>query len=641
MHEMAPETPLPQGSGGFSPIQGRREEDMDVVEETHTFILKKEDFPPLGLNKSKNRKKWETPGELDLPKRSKIPVALGFSPKPVEDEESDEKRRQDRFIAMIEGIVVREMDKRLGCPIPTYGETRKANKEETLAQAKQQQQPKGPVKARQAEPVEEKKKPMVKKVEVIRKAVKILPATTLNPPARPATVRAPGQTLIRMGNTPPATRERKAKPKAANKAESREGTLQTKTADTEKGETWAVVASKKTKRKEKAEAKETPKKAATNAGRKEPKTAAVTLTCPTGKYEEITQKARQKIDIRSMGIEGFKIKRAITGAIKYEISGKDGKKLADAFALELRKSVGGKEGVKVERPTKSAEIRIRGLDDATTPQEIRRVISEIGECEEEGVKVGDIKRTPSGIGMVWARCPLTAANKIVTATQVRIGWAIVRVEMLANRPLQCYKCLEGGHVRQRCPNKEDRSDRCYRCGESGHEAKKCEAVFKCPVCSDKGLPSNHRTGGRSCLPIQKGRRGIQLSKIIGTQDRKEKRDKEASLPLKSGEASTSQRGKKGNESKGTSLPLKSGEVPILPYKEREKVDMQKGGKGEEEPPKEQRVLRTRKQEEKLPEGVGKRRRIRKEMPEREDSTSGMETEKENAEGDVANSKWLT
>lgn len=248
--------------------------------------------------------------------------------------------------------------------------------------------------------------------------------------------------------------------------------------------------------------------------------------------------------------------------------------------------------------------------------------------------------------MVWVRCPLTTANKIATATQMKIGWALVRVELLDNRPLQCYKCLEGGHVRQRCPNKIDRSDRCYRCGESGHTARKCEAALKCPVCSDKNLPSNHRTGGRACIPVQKGKRGTPLDKVIGTSRReKERRDEEASLPLKSGEASTSQKRKEKEGSKGTSLPPEDGEVPTLPNKIgriQENTNKKEAGTQQrreivEKPPKEQRmpkIRERRKQEEKFPEGGNKKRRL-KESLEKEGS-SCMETEEENVEDDPIN-----
>lgn len=65
------------------------------------------------------------------------------------------------------------------------------------------------------------------------------------------------------------------------------------------------------------------------------------------------------------------------------------------------------------------------------------------------------------------KCLLVAANKVVKTGRIRVGWTVARVEALAQRPLQCYRCLQKGHVRRRCPNPEDPSGNCYRCEDPG------------------------------------------------------------------------------------------------------------------------------------------------------------------------------
>ncbi|XP_029162275.1 uncharacterized protein LOC114933871 [Nylanderia fulva] len=99
-----------------------------------------------------------------------------------------------------------------------------------------------------------------------------------------------------------------------------------------------------------------------------------------------------------------------------------------------------------------AELRFRGLDESIRTPEVREAIARNGNCEEVDVHTGEIKKTPGGMGIVWVRCPLRAANLIMKTGTVKIGWAIARAELLEARPLQCYKCLERGHVRARCPN---------------------------------------------------------------------------------------------------------------------------------------------------------------------------------------------
>ncbi|KMQ85265.1 gag-pol polyprotein [Lasius niger] len=253
--------------------------------------------------------------------------------------------------------------------------------------------------------------------------------------------------------------------------------------------------------------------------RKKPKTAVVTVSCPPGRYEETMKEARAKLNLNSLGITGVRIKRAITGALIFEIPGKESAKLADTLATNLRKVFVGRKEVRVKRPTKMAELRLRGLEDSITPQEIATAVAINGGCEPEEVKVGDIQMSPNGISTVWVRCPLYAANKVVAADRIQmgwIGWTLVAAQLLDNRPLQCFKCLEGGHVRKRCPNNVDRSRLCYRCGAEGHEAKSCREAH-CIVCKAKNLPANHRSGGKACPSIKKGMRGLALNRMTKSQ----------------------------------------------------------------------------------------------------------------------------
>lgn len=105
---------------------------------------------------------------------------------------------------------------------------------------------------------------------------------------------------------------------------------------------------------------------------KVPKTAAIALTCPEGKYGEVIRQAREKISLAEIGIEesGIRAHKGVTGAMIYEVSGPDKQKKADIFAGKLAEVVGNLEGVRVTRPTKMAEVRLRGIDDATSPEEI-------------------------------------------------------------------------------------------------------------------------------------------------------------------------------------------------------------------------------------------------------------------------------
>ncbi|XP_029176112.1 uncharacterized protein LOC114944390 [Nylanderia fulva] len=163
-----------------------------------------------------------------------------------------------------------------------------------------------------------------------------------------------------------------------------------------------------------------------------------------------------------------------------------------------------------------AEVRLTGLEKSITLAEVVEAIVAFGKCEQEKIQTGDIKISPNGLGSLWARCPLVAANRLMADNggRIKIGWGHVQVTLLEERPLQCYKCLEGEHVRQRCPNRADRSNQCYRYGREGHVAKECKEDFNCPVCRNRGLPAKHRTGSKACTPVQKGVRGVALNRLV-------------------------------------------------------------------------------------------------------------------------------
>lgn len=245
----------------------------------------------------------------------------------------------------------------------------------------------------------------------------------------------------------------------------------------------------------------------TTKQRKLPKTAAVVISCPPGLYEETMREAKEKIQLKDCGIKGgLNFKRALTSALTLEFPGPEGNVSADNLANKLRNLFANKEGIKISRPVKMAEMRIRDLDDSIRPDELKYVVTEAGGCHEGEVRVGPIRKNIDGLGIAWIKCPLSATNKIMERGRLQIGWANARVQMLEARPLQCFRCLESGHVKDQCRSKIDRSDRCYRCGEKRHKAQTCLAPPRCPVCTDLGCPANHRAGNKACVSAQtKGR----------------------------------------------------------------------------------------------------------------------------------------
>lgn len=170
--------------------------------------------------------------------------------------------------------------------------------------------------------------------------------------------------------------------------------------------------------------------------------------------------AKQKIKLAECGIESVRCKRALTGALILEISGQDCASKADVLAAKMREALKDMD-VGIARPVKTGEIRVVGLDEASQSSDVATAIAVIGGCNESDVKVGEIRRSRLGLGTAWIRCPLLVVRKLVAAKRIQVGWASVRVEVLEARALQCFKCLETGHVRAKCPNIADRSSRLW------------------------------------------------------------------------------------------------------------------------------------------------------------------------------------
>ncbi|XP_026825074.1 collagen alpha-1(I) chain-like [Ooceraea biroi] len=250
---------------------------------------------------------------------------------------------------------------------------------------------------------------------------------------------------------------------------------------------------------------------------KSPKTAAVVITAADGDYKGAVEKAQKGVDIDALGIAAPRVRRALTGALIYEIPGPESATKADELASRLEKVFEG-SGVRVTRPLKKVELRVRRLDDAATEESVSRAVAAAGGCDPRDVEVGPIQRSPDGLGTSWIRLPAQAGGKVADLGRIRVGWAWAPITVLEPRPLMCYRCLAKGHVQATCPSREDRRDLCYRCGAAGHRARGCAADPKCPLCTGLGRRADHRLGSAACAPPSKGgKSGVQRGSETAAQ----------------------------------------------------------------------------------------------------------------------------
>lgn len=144
------------------------------------------------------------------------------------------------------------------------------------------------------------------------------------------------------------------------------------------------------------------------------------------------------------------------------------------------------------------------------------------------------------------RCPAAAANKLLLAGKIQIGWTSIKVEPLKQRPLQCYNCLEKGHTQGQCRSEKSRKETCYNCGAEGHKARGCTAPANCVLCAGTGRPANHRVGSDKCNPPKKSRK--KTEKVSG----KEEKEAQKKAPRKesvTGDKQTSAANTPGKKSK--------------------------------------------------------------------------------------------
>ncbi|XP_020297561.1 uncharacterized protein LOC109862075 [Pseudomyrmex gracilis] len=170
--------------------------------------------------------------------------------------------------------------------------------------------------------------------------------------------------------------------------------------------------------------------------------------------------ANESISLLDLGIEDTRIRQDIGEGILVEIPRSEGAAKAHALADALTLVLQGR--AVVSRPVRKGEIRVVGLDVSVTLADVEEKISsgEFGTCKRSDVTVGPITQGRDRLGVTWVRCPFEVAAKLADLGRLRIGWNSARVTLLPGRKLQCFKCLEFGHIRQVCRNGVDRSGTC-------------------------------------------------------------------------------------------------------------------------------------------------------------------------------------
>ncbi|XP_028166795.1 uncharacterized protein LOC114357398, partial [Ostrinia furnacalis] len=174
--------------------------------------------------------------------------------------------------------------------------------------------------------------------------------------------------------------------------------VQTAPSSAPPAETWATVTRKGKKRK--------PKTAAASQPVPAPRTAP---TAPKPK----PKRAKAAVDLSELGIPSIKVTDSATGARLIEVPGSESREKADKLADKLKAVLGG--DVTLTRPEKRAGVRISGLDESVTREEVAEAVASKTGCSLEAVRVGEIRRSSRGEGIATLSCPVVARRSSLSA----------------------------------------------------------------------------------------------------------------------------------------------------------------------------------------------------------------------------------
>jgi hypothetical protein len=183
-----------------------------------------------------------------------------------------------------------------------------------------------------------------------------------------------------------------------------------------------------------------------------PHTSAVTLTINEGvktSYADVLATARQKVSLAEIGVESLGMRKSMTGGIIIRLPGDKDRGKASRLATRLAEVL-DPAAVRVAAPNRTAELRVTGIDISVAKEELREALASAAGCGSAEVQVGEIRTTRYGLGTAWVRCPVAGVRKLTRDGKVALGWSTARVTAIPKRPLQCFKCLELGHVRVTC-----------------------------------------------------------------------------------------------------------------------------------------------------------------------------------------------
>ncbi|XP_066602624.1 uncharacterized protein [Prorops nasuta] len=224
-----------------------------------------------------------------------------------------------------------------------------------------------------------------------------------------------------------------------------------------------------------------------------PRTKAVKVAVNEGtKLDDVLPTIRSKVNPAVLGLSITAVRKTRAGDLLIEVGSETQEDKVDALSREIDRALNGLGSVVQLNPTTA--IDVTDIETWATEEEILQALKDASNLTSESgaVKIVSSRVTFGNLKRVRALLPHKAAEALILAGRVRIGWTMGKVKPVTT-PIRCTKCHQSGHRRAMCVSVKDRSGLCMRCGNEGHKSAECrETSPRCLVCSeDKGLDGAH------------------------------------------------------------------------------------------------------------------------------------------------------
>jgi hypothetical protein len=144
-----------------------------------------------------------------------------------------------------------------------------------------------------------------------------------------------------------------------------------------------------------------------------PRTSAVTLTLSEEanmSYADVLVAARKKIPLKEIGVDSVDMKKAMTGAIIIRVPGDKDRGKASLLAACLDEVL-NPTTVRVAAPTRTAELRVVGIDISVDKEVLRQALPSAAGCGSAEVQVGQIGASRGGLGSAGPRRGLLPSQR--------------------------------------------------------------------------------------------------------------------------------------------------------------------------------------------------------------------------------------